>query len=122
MKEFYLCYVEGSTAYFTSDWEHQWGDDWDDKPYEDNAGEPYDNWYDGSMEKEIKLKKVMFKLNDWSAKFPCDLGSFSVQQINSGAVAWIITDKYSVPAKTSYSDFIKILTKNGAEVFVPLEV
>ena len=22
------------------------GDDWDDKPYEDNAGEPYDEWYD----------------------------------------------------------------------------
>lgn len=27
--------------YFTSDIENQWGDDWDDRPYEHNAGKPY---------------------------------------------------------------------------------
>lgn len=43
-KEFKLCYVEGNKAWFTDNFENQWGDDWDDKPYEDNAGYPYDNW------------------------------------------------------------------------------
>ena len=39
-----LCYVEGCFAYFTTltDIKDQWGDDWDDAPYEHNAGEPYD--------------------------------------------------------------------------------
>lgn len=63
----------------------------------------------------------MFKTNDWSVKYPCDLGSFSVEQINKGTIAWIITDKYSIPTKTTYEEFIKILTENGAEVFVPYE-
>ena len=28
--------------YFTSDMAAQWGDDWDDRPYEHNAGKPYE--------------------------------------------------------------------------------
>lgn len=28
----YLCYVEGSFAFFTDSLEDQWGDDWDDIP------------------------------------------------------------------------------------------
>lgn len=40
--EFGLCYVKGCFAYFTSQpVEEQWGDDWNDAPYEHNAGEPY---------------------------------------------------------------------------------
>ena len=38
----FLCYVEGNFAYFTTQpLAKQWGDDWDDAPYEHNAGEPY---------------------------------------------------------------------------------
>ena len=36
-----LCYLENNIMYFTSDIENQWGDDWDDRPYEHNAGKPY---------------------------------------------------------------------------------
>lgn len=36
-----LCYVDGGKAYFTTQkLEDQWGDDWDDAPYEHNAGIP----------------------------------------------------------------------------------
>lgn len=42
MKEYKLCYVEDNFAYFTNDFENQWGDDWNDRPYEHNAGEPYE--------------------------------------------------------------------------------
>ena len=42
VKEPVLCYVEGNWAYFTTkDLDKQWGDDWDDAPYEHNAGTPY---------------------------------------------------------------------------------
>jgi len=38
-----LCYVERQWAYFTTrPIAEQWGDDWDDAPYEHNAGEPYE--------------------------------------------------------------------------------
>lgn len=37
-----LCYISKPWAYFTTQkLEDQWGDDWDDAPYEHNAGEPY---------------------------------------------------------------------------------
>ena len=37
-----LCYLENNIMYFTSDIKNQWGDDWDDRPYEHNAGKPYE--------------------------------------------------------------------------------
>jgi hypothetical protein len=43
MREPILCYIEGGTAYFTTQKiEDQWGDDWNDAPYEHNAGLPYE--------------------------------------------------------------------------------
>ena len=37
-----LCYVDQSWAFFTTkSLSDQWGDDWDDAPYEHNAGYPY---------------------------------------------------------------------------------
>lgn len=38
-----LCYIDGPWAYFTTQpVAEQWGDDWDDAPYEHNAGDPYE--------------------------------------------------------------------------------
>ena len=37
-----LCYVSNGVLYFTNkELSEQWGDDWNDHPYEHNAGEPY---------------------------------------------------------------------------------
>lgn len=50
MGTFRLCYVEGDNAYFTTapitGEGRQWGDDWNDAPYEHNAGSPYE-WREG---------------------------------------------------------------------------
>ena len=53
-----LCYIEKNFAYFTTqDLEKQWGDDWDDAPYEHNAGTPYEPrifyYADGRREKDL---------------------------------------------------------------------
>ena len=41
-EDFKLCYLTDIFAYFTTqELSKQWGDDWDDAPYEHNAGEPY---------------------------------------------------------------------------------
>ena len=90
---FKLCYIDNNKAWFTDNFEKQWGDDWNDKPYQDNAGKPYNEWSelvednDDFMKRKYKshpinLKAVMFETNNWSTKFPSDLGRFSVQQIN----------------------------------------
>lgn len=41
-----LCYVTSRFAWFTTaPLEKQWGDDWNDRPYEHNAGDPYPEHY-----------------------------------------------------------------------------
>jgi hypothetical protein len=73
-----LCYVEGGYAYFVPDYKKAWGDDWDDAPYEHNAGEPY-----GEYEKV-----------QWTGDYmtPCTgkgNSEYSVQQINKAAIPWL---------------------------------
>ena len=95
-KEFY--------AYFTpKPLYEQWGDDWNDAPYEHNAGEPYD---DVILESEVHdgvhvatkiehyyIIQIPFAVKSYNWNLPRDYGSynspFSVDMINSGACAWI---------------------------------
>lgn len=84
-------------AYFTGiDLKDQWGDDWDDSPYEYNAGTPYDDYTDKDDNRvEYPILRVPFYLNfnGWDIKLPRDWGGcnspFCVRDINAGAVAWI---------------------------------
>ena len=94
-------YIEGKQeyyAYFTPiSLDEQWGDDWDDAPYEYNAEIPYDDVYDENDERtEIEIVRVPFYIpydGGWSVRFPKDWGGdnslFCVRDINAGAVAWI---------------------------------
>ena len=86
-------------AYFTPlDLDEQWGDDWDDYPYECNAEIPYDSKYEEKDEngnwKEYEIIKVPFYVDSWKVYFPSEWGHdgnspFCVRDINAGAVAWI---------------------------------
>lgn len=74
----------------------QYGDDWDDAPYEHNAGEPYDDfWSNGKrVEHTIYVCNVIVNAFDQRhlIKFPSDYGynsPFSVDDINNDAVAWM---------------------------------
>lgn len=116
-KNYKLCYVEGQKAYFTSNFEKQWGDDWNDRPYEDNAGSPYEHYFENEKEIPIYIETLYFETDDWSERKPCDVGRFSVEQINKGAVAWVITDKFCIQAGTTMKDFIEIITKNGGAIW-----
>lgn len=130
-EEYKLCYIDGQKAYFTNNFEHQWGDDWGDKPYEHNAGEPYDSWSEliednpdcwkrKWIHHPIMLKTLFFETNDWSERKPCDgynNSPYSVDDINKGAIAWLHTDKYNIQAGTTMKDFIDIITKNGGSIW-----
>ena len=85
-------------AYFTPiNLDKQWGDDFNDAPYEHNAGIPYDDYYDENNKKiEFEIIRIPFYFN-YHAKYPCDWGGcnspFSVQDINRGVVSWIYLSK-----------------------------
>lgn len=104
------------------------GDDWNDRPYECNAGEPYDDWSELIEDNEVRHKRkykqhpiyietLYFETNDWCESKPCEKGSFSVEEINKGAIAWIITDKFCIQAGTTMKDFIKIIIENGGSIW-----
>lgn len=132
-KEIYkLCYIDENKAWFTNNFEKQWGDDWNDKPYEHNAGYPYDSWSELIEDNEdmfkreyksheIKHKTLYFETNSWSEQKPCDYGSFSVEDINSKKVAWLHTDDYNIYAETTFEEFINIIEKNGGTIYIQKE-
>ena len=127
-EEYKLCYVDGQKAYFTSNFEKQCGDDWNDAPYECNAESPYNHWSELVEDNKevskrkwkdhpIELVELFFETHDWNERKPCDVGRFSVEQINKGAVAWVATDKFCIQAGTTMKDFIDIITKNGGTIW-----
>jgi len=128
-KQYKLCYVDGQKAWFTDSFEKQWGDDWNDKPYECNAEEPYDHWYEEIphnppvykkeyKEHKIELKTLYFETHDWAEQKPCDMGRFSVEDINKGTIAWVHTDKFNILAGTEIEEFIKIIKENGGKIYM----
>lgn len=80
-------------AYFTpASLKDQWGDDWNDAPYEHNAGIPYDKDY-SSKNAELTIIKIPFIIKSYNARLPKDWiynnSPFCIADINGGAVAWI---------------------------------
>lgn len=137
--ELKLCYVDGNFAYFTTqELSEQWGDDWNDAPYEHNAGWPATpfrhykggcdclackrDWNEDGTPKWI-IKKVAF---DGPFDLPCDgyhNSPYSVQEINAGAVAWLYHEdsNTSIMAGTSIDDFMKLVIDAGGRLYVEKE-
>ncbi len=133
-----LCYVSYNRAYFTTkeDVRDQWGDDWNDAPYEHNAGSPY-TYNDKAWDKET-LKFVPNTEPRWANDFvffsgdfeePDDFGqSMSVQFINSGKIPWITSGRWdserdmAIFAGTTYPEFVREIQNNGGHVYKRLEV
>lgn len=91
-------------AYFTPlSLKDQWGDDWNDSPYDCNAEIPYDIVIDDSettspdinvarKTHEITIIQVPFAIKSYNTMFPKDWSEnipFCVDDINNGAIAWI---------------------------------
>lgn len=137
IEDYRLCYIKNVNdttiikLYFTElqDVTKQWGDDWDDIPYEHNAEPPYENDYDSSQIKLVKGIEIYPKIDIYKMFLvsksclvniytPCanTLNScYSVKNINDKVVPWltIVKDKEKefVYAGTTVSDFIKIIQK-----------
>lgn len=107
-----LCYIEDNTAYFTrKPLDEVWGDDWDDAPYEHNAGRPYE--YDLT---------IMFQGDNLRDPSYMRYNSpYSVRAINSGATAWLTDgENVSIQAGVSPEEFIELVLKVGDSVYLPV--
>lgn len=125
--EFKLCYAVNEWAYFTTrKLEEQRGDDWDDAPYEHNAGSPY--CYDKN-DQERGYDPWGIKRVGYSGPFelPCDgyqNSPYTVEMINAGAAAWLRTDQWTkpsvnIPAGTTLPEFIRLVHSVDGEVYLP---
>lgn len=93
-----LCYVEGPDetgrgyAYFTTRaLAEQWGDDWNDAPYEHNAGTPY-GWHpdiDGSRARWDIITVAWTGAFATPAMLAAGNSPFTVEQINQHATPWL---------------------------------
>jgi hypothetical protein len=117
MSEPILCYIKDCWAFFTTKpLSEQWGDDWNDAPYEHNAGTPY-------QDTPGQITKLAWEAN---LDQPCDghrNSPWSVEQINAGAVAWLRSPSYVgrrkivIPAGTPLSQFKSLINKAGGCVY-----
>ena len=71
-----LCYVDKPWAYFTTQkLEDQWGDDWEDIPYQHNAEEPYGPcWHNAPEVRNDPNARRGYKQNVPNTKIPLGVG------------------------------------------------
>ena len=124
MSEARLCYIRNNIAFFTTQAiEDQWGDDWNDAPYEHNAGDPYD-WWEGSEKPRYEIIRVHFEApmetpanKAWSGN-----SRYSVDEINAKHVAWLAPNneiKWAEPifAGVTIDEFMRLIWKAGGNIY-----
>ena len=138
-EDFKLCYVDGHKVYFTTkDVTEQWGDDWDDAPYEHNAGTPYEPGYyhyttgsvkdardwneDGTPKFEVLGFMISSDLIEPKENH-CN-SPYSVQDINRGEIAWLRSpswvaeeNRINIMAGTTFPEFLELISKSGGDVY-----
>lgn len=127
MSNYKLCYIDAPWAYFTSArLEQQMGDDWDDSPYEHNAGPPYE-WNEHRECPRYTIKKIAYYSADLLE--PCTYCSnagnspFSTDSINAGNVPWLKTADWAkephiqIFAGASIEEFKQKVWLAGGEIF-----
>lgn len=128
-----LCYVDDHCAYFTTQaLEDQWGDDWNDAPYEHNAGTPYryDPEIDGKRggKQPWKILRLYWEGSFETPESGYSNSPWSVEQINRGAIAWLrpsewipkSQSKWALMAGCGVREFVETIRGAGGEVSAPI--
>lgn len=91
MKNYKMCYVEDGDIYFSkAELKYVWGDDWNDAPYEHNAGLPYsDNKDEFKTIRFFPNSEDYFIVEAKDFERGCINSPYSVEDINSKQVPWI---------------------------------
>lgn len=125
-----LCYVSGYAYFTTCPLREQCGDDWNDAPYEHNAGTPYE-WQEYMKTKPYKIYALGFRAGyDTPEQLSCGGNSsrYCVDEINNRHIPWLTPCRYAGNDKTepifggeTMREFIRKIQESGGTVFVPLE-
>jgi len=129
---FRLCYIRGCWAYFTTQaLEKQWGDDWNDAPYEHNAGSPYSCWGSEFVDGQPAwlICKVAFESELETPEDAAGCNSeYSVEDINKQAVPWLqhsrftdVQDREQIWAGATLAEFTEAIKSLGGEVYTPCD-
>lgn len=140
-KKLFLCYVEeiddtSGNAWFTTDMVNQTGDDWNDAPYQHNAGSPYDFHRTWGLNSDLTLTPPRWPAQPYlliqvrwegvafrTAAFEGFNGS--VDDINQGRLYWLYYGAYrediwsAVRAGTSLRDFMNLVVKLKGRIVWP---
>lgn len=113
----------------TSDFGNQWGDDWNDAPYEHNAGTPYlSEGFSVEPSGHPDGFHVFFE-SDLAQPNEDDSGSevlnsgWSVERINAGYTPWLRSHRYSrkpdvkIFAGITLLDFVNVIQAAGGAVY-----
>ena len=138
-----LCYVDPwnhdgqHIAYFTTRaLLEQWGDDWNDAPYDCNAGTPYlwDPEWDGQRHGHDRW--TVYRA-EFTGPFDTPAGvafntPFCVHDINSGVIAWLwatvagddrrVPERVVIPAGTTLARFRELVERAGGTVGEAVEL
>ena len=112
-----LCYVRDNWAWFTTlPLEDQWGDDWDDVPYQHNAGYPYSSNPNSWELTKIAWDGPFIEPSEWTK-------GISVRFINAGVVPWLRTVTYIEPIITIFAGitlfgFRKRIERAGGHIYL----
>lgn len=127
MSEYKLCYVDEPWVYFTTqDISKQWGDDWNDAPYDCNAGVPY-AWKEGDNVQRYWIRKIAID-GDYETPSTYERNNnWSVELINQGRIPWLATDRFNrnkevikIFAGTTLADFNTLCKKAGWQIYVAM--
>lgn len=117
-KDLKLCYIDEGVAYFSNN-KDQWGDDWNDAPYEHNAGTPYE-------EEGFEVLKLGF-YTGYKYSEPCNYfygKHFSVEEINCKFVPWLIPDSVKNPpifAGESVKEFVEKIKAVSGDILYGIQ-
>ena len=126
-----LCYIDNGKAFFTTqEVVSQWGDDWNDVPYEHNAEDPYKwtEWDNTQGRTEWTIEKIYYEhpFYQTPGELTYAICQYSVQMINAGAVAWLDIPSYfggygptppPIMAGTTIEDFKRIIKETGGRIY-----
>lgn len=113
-----LCYIDEGKAYFTNILlAKQTGDDWDDAPYEHNAGPPYCKEPGQIVFMGYRCDKLLTP-----SQFHGHNSPYSVDAINRGAACWLsdATQDEGILAGMTPANFIAFVEKFGGTVGAPM--
>lgn len=125
MSEFKLCFIDPWSemfAYFTTaHLKDQWADDWNDKPWEHNAGEPYE-WHGERNCGKYEIFKVAFESQLVLPNYGHTNSPYSVEEINKGDVPWLRSADWDnsnieIMAGATIDEFVKKIEASGGSVY-----